>query len=731
MTQWRPTRPEAILGGMRIRWLPLFATIAAFPGCALQGAVGSSPENPAGPGGGGSEAPGATTPSSGGASDSTPNGTSGGTDAIPPTDIVIRPSEETAPSATMRRLSAFELSNTYHSLFGFAPEALASLPPDSTGYGFDRVVNSQTISLAHLDGFSASAAEVGYRLIAEQRLDDLVSECPDEILPPAVSPTTQTVVGAAMTLFPGWAVIATEGESTVAELLYSAEPAAEYSYSFPAPGQYDLTLNIEVQDDPIRNVALAMNDVEVTQLPGFDGKTSLEYTLTVPTAGPATIRYNLIGGANTRLLIESFVVHGPADTSTDVGARTACANALLDDLGPKAFRRPLTSDERASLFELYETTLENSGYSKALQLMLEGILTSPHFLYLVEMGIPVDGAGGKRRLTSWEVAARLSYAICESPPDEELATVAADGGLQTADAVYTQALRLMGSPCAKNSIRRFFTHWLGVQGLHSLTKSPEEYPSFAPDVREGMVEEINRYIDEMVWTDRASLSTFVGSPNFWPLSAVSPVHGVTGDGKTSKPFPDGRRGILGLPGVLAAHSAFNESNPVKRAKLVLQRFVCEMPPPPGVVVAPPPPSNDLPERERWRQHSESEGCKSCHLLLDPVGFALEGFDGIGAARTEVHGFPVDARGGIPAIGIADGELEGAAELAKAVAASNKLSSCFATYWWRFVMGRLEVQGSSDDDIIVQLGDAFTQHSMLDSMVGAFRSEEFLLRSEDE
>jgi len=396
-------------------------------------------------------------------------------------------------------------------------------------------------------------------------------------------------------------------------------------------------------------------------------------------------------------------------------------------VGPKAFRRPLTNSERAGLYKLYEDTLESSGYSKALQLMLEGILTNPHFLYLVEVGEPTEG---RRKLTSWEVASKLSYAICESPPDSELVTEAGNDRLQTTDAVYAQALRLMGQPCAKNSIRRFFTHWLGVQGLHSITKSPETYPKFLPEVREGMVEEINRYIDEMVWTNRASLKTFVDSPNFWPVASVRPIHGVSGDGKTSKAFPKGRRGVLGLPGVLATHSAFNESNPIKRAKLVLQRFVCEMPPPPGVVVAPPPPSTDLPERERWRQHSESDGCKSCHLLLDPVGFALEGFDGIGAPRTELHGFPIDARGGIPAIGIADGDLEGAAELSTAIANSDKLASCFATYWWRFVMGRLEVRSSSDDDIIRQLGDAFIEHSMLDSMVGAFRSEEFLVRSED-
>src|SRR5690606_622029 len=153
---------------------------------------------------------------------------------------------------------------------------------------------------------------------------------------------------------------------------------------------------------------------DVTQLSGFDGQTSLEYTLTVPSAGPATVRFNLFGGANTRVFIESFVVHGPLDTSTDCSSRTACANAPLGEVGPKAFRRPLTNSERAGLYKLYEDTLESSGYSKALQLMLEGILTNPHFLYLVEVGEPTEG---RRKLTSWEVASKLSYAICESPPD--------------------------------------------------------------------------------------------------------------------------------------------------------------------------------------------------------------------------------------------------------------------------------------------------------------------------
>jgi Protein of unknown function (DUF1592)/Protein of unknown function (DUF1588)/Protein of unknown function (DUF1585) len=359
---------------------------------------------------------------------------------------------------------------------------------------------------------------------------------------------------------------------------------------------------------------------------------------------------------------------------------------------------------------------------------MEAVLNSPHFLYLVEVGTPLSEGSKTRQLNSWEVAARLSYALCESPPDEALRTAAEADSLRSPDAVFAQASRLAQSECGKRGFSRFFTQWLEVDRLETLTKSPDLKPPLTPELRQGMVDEFDRYVDELLWHEDATLEQFIASDHFWPTPATGSLYGLQLSEQKETPFPDGRLGVLSLPGVLAVHSAFDESNPILRAKFVLQRMLCSLPPPPTFVVKPPPVDPTLTTRERWRQHSAVSGCAECHSIMDPVGFAFENFDAIGQYRTTENGHDIDNSGGIPSIGVADGEVHGAAELASALATSTAAADCFATHWFRYSMSRLEVPNSQDADTIDQLSQQVASQSMVEAMLSVFKTEQFLLVS---
>lgn len=722
---------------VNISVITLLAT-AYCAGCSLVGNVESSPtdDKPSKPGTPtpGSEQSSDDDPSDGTDDDGSPT-TAGPTPTDGTTGPVTRPPativDRSIPSSTIRRLSVTELSNTYEHLFGFIPEGVSRIPPDSAGYGSDRVVNSQTISQSHLEAFTAAGNQAAFKLVAERRLDEFGSACTDEMMPPAVAASTKTVVGAMMSLAPDWAVQPVRQGSTDVELLYAYDPSAEYRNSFPAPGKYELALSVTASGSRVNSGTLTLDGTEVAQLEGYNSATVLRSTVDIDEAGDFTLNYAFDAEGNLRLLIHSLDITGPMDeTAASDAERTACAHSLIDELTPKIYRRPITTEERSRLVDVYSRLLEEGGFTVAVQQLLTAMLSSPYFLYMVEVGETVEGSDKIRVLNSWEVASRLSYGLCEAPPDEELVALASAGGLQSPEEVKSQAARLLAKDCARDTIRRFYQQWLGVQSFLVVAKSLDIYPTFTASVRQGMFDEVNRYIDEMFWNEEATLHTFLTSSKFWPNPETDYLYSMNLNETREATFPTHRAGVLSLPAVLAAHSAFNESNPVKRAHFVLERLVCAELPPPSFVVAPPTPDDTLTTRERWRAHSEQPECAACHKLMDPIGFALESFDAMGQYRTEENGNPVDDRGGLPAIGYEDGSVKGGAELARAIAESEASAVCFADHWLRFVLGRLQGKGTSDEDVKQQLSVALSSKSMHDALLELFGSDTFLLRSEE-
>jgi hypothetical protein len=409
-------------------------------------------------------------------------------------------------------------------------------------------------------------------------------------------------------------------------------------------------------------------------------------------------------------------------------SRRPCVASVIDALAPRAFRRALDAETRAALLALYD---QAASYRDGARLVLHGIFRSPNFLFLIESGTPVAGRTDVRTLNDDEVAARLSYALCEMPPDADLRAAAAAGKLRTADGVGQQAERLLALPCAKTTIQSFWAQWFRLANLDGLTRDPKKYPEWTPALAAATKAESLRFFDHVTWDLSGSLKDIFTARVSILDQASGSLYGITGLGATPAVtnLPAERRGILTHPSVLALNSVADASSPVRRGLFVLQSVLCKgVPPRPENLVITQPPQNDaITTRDRWAAHSNNPACSYCHRVLDPVGFAFEDFDAIGRHRTIENNNPVDASGGVPSVGIPDKTFSGGAALSDAIAERDELRACFSRQWMRFAMGRMEAAGDAPA-ITPVLNVARANGSIKQALLALVRSDAFRQRA---
>jgi len=644
------------------------------------------------------------------------------------------PPEAEVSSAAIRRLSVHELGQTLEATVGFRPAALEQFPPDGLTFSYDRVVNAQTFSRSHLDAYAAIASEVAVRLMGERRLDEFTSACIDDIVPPAVPSTRVAVLGSQLSLGPDWAVVPA-ADPNHRRTQFAPDTEAAYTHVFPSPGRYDLSFSFDVMMGGVDTVELLVDGNSAGGMNDASGPSMLTASVDIDEARGHGIEFLLSTEPDDDSLDVAYrevVIDGPHDegAGTHEEARRACATALIDELAPRAYRRPISPEQRQRLQALYDITEQADGQIVAMRTLLETIFSSPYFIFLVEIGAPISS--GVYQLDDWEIASRMSYAICEQPPDEELRAAAEAGQLSSPEARRAHADRLFELPCARASVQRFFAQWLWLNRLPSLNKSQTDFPAYTDEVREGMVVEVERYVEALFYEQESTLTTFFDADYAWPdaRSAFLYGHGVEASAVDPVTLPSTRAGVLTLPGTLAVTGSFDGTSPVRRGVFVLEQLLCQHPPPPpaGLDIVPPPADPEATTRERWAQHSSDGACKSCHSIIDPIGFAFEDFDGIGRHRTEEKGLPVDAAGGIPTMGVEDGSLSGGAEVARALAQSEELRTCAAAQWLRFATGRLETEADRAD--LDALASRLAAGSLRDAFVFAVTSASFVQRREE-
>ena len=364
----------------------------------------------------------------------------------------------------------------------------------------------------------------------------------------------------------------------------------------------------------------------------------------------------------------------------------ACLDTFLATFGRRAFRRPLSDGERARLRGIYERARLEGDAADAFRLLLEVMLQAPQFLYRLE----------PQPLDDFAVATRLSFFLTGTTPDDVLLDLAAMGRLSTQQDVEGEAARLLETPAAVEVIKRFHREWLGVTRLQSASKDAA-YGDFTA-LRESMEEEVGLFGAWATLNDGHFETLFTGDLTFLDAN-LGRIYGlpVADDGAfhATPLLRTTRRGVLTLPGVLAAWAKSDQSSPVLRGVFVRERLLCEaLPSPPAnAMVALPPPTSGT-TRARLAAHSTDPQCAGCHVKLDPVGFLFEHYDAVGAYRATENGAPIDATGQVNCVDELAGALEGTQSLGAKLATSPTARRCLATQWLRFATGRSEAAGDA-------------------------------------
>ncbi|MGE3513277.1 MAG: DUF1592 domain-containing protein, partial [Vicinamibacterales bacterium] len=326
-----------------------------------------------------------------------------------------------------------------------------------------------------------------------------------------------------------------------------------------------------------------------------------------------------------------------------------CARRILSTLARRAYRRPVTDVDTEELMRLYTAGRRTGTFDTGIGRALEGLLSMPAFLFRLEQD-PVSAAPGQSyRLSSIELASRLSYFLWKSMPDDELIELGAKGRLHDPVVLTQQVRRMLADAKATRFMNDFVNQWLTIRNLQSMEPDPNIFPDFDDNLRQAMLKETELFFESQVRSNAGVLDLLTAKYTFLnqQLARHYGVTNVYGSHFRRVPVDDrARQGLLGQASILTVSSYAHRTSVVLRGKWILENLLGTPPPAPPPNV-PPLKENDgkaAPKalRERMEQHRANPVCASCHGRMDPLGFAFENFDAIGKWRDREDGVPIDA-----------------------------------------------------------------------------------------
>ena len=329
----------------------------------------------------------------------------------------------------------------------------------------------------------------------------------------------------------------------------------------------------------------------------------------------------------------------------------ACARETLQRAGKLLYRRPLSGAELQRAVETAGAATARVGdFFEGLTYGLSLLLVSPHFLFIAD-SLRADAS--PPALSGYAKAARLSFFLWNTTPDEALIDAATRGELDDRRGLDRQAERFLKSPRLVNGVRALFSDMLQFEKFVSLSKDSEIYPAFDPQVAQDAREQLLRTITWHLLDQDEDYRRLFDTRVTFMSSALGriyrvPVADTVGWSHYEFPAGDLRAGIQTLAGFVALHSHPGRSSPTIRGRAVRELLLCQkVPDPPANTDFSKfnePAATNLPARERLKVHSTDATCAGCHKLTDPIGFALENFDGAGQPRARDGGAAIDASG---------------------------------------------------------------------------------------
>ena len=398
--------------------------------------------------------------------------------------------------------------------------------------------------------------------------------------------------------------------------------------------------------------------------------------------------------------VNKLIPCAPA-TPADAG----CRDQFIRTFGKRAFRRPLKDSEYKRYAAAFDRQAKATGkFLEGARVIVEAMLQSPKFLFHTGSD-------------DYAIASRLSYFLWDTMPDTTLIAAAERRELRTPAGREAMARRMLANPMAVQALDEFFNQWLRLERVTNASKDGRRFPEFTAELSASMVEETRKLLQHLVWNDKNFMELLTANYSFLSADLASLYRFPTPPGQFElTQFPAGARraGLLGHASVLAANAGPQETSPTARGIFVRERLLCQHvpPPPPNVNTNLADATDDKPlgRRARLSEHVNNVACSSCHRLMDPIGFGLEGFDAVGRWReketlvlpSKKVELPLETTGGIA--GLPESSFSDAAGLGRILAASPTCQECIVRQLFRYALGRMETE--ADQGTIQSLTASF-------------------------
>lgn len=403
----------------------------------------------------------------------------------------------------------------------------------------------------------------------------------------------------------------------------------------------------------------------------------------------------------------------------------ACFRTIIHGLAKRAFRRPLTDAEKTGLDSaLTDTRADGDDFDTALQVGVATVLSSPSFIFRVEA--QSGGATATEDLGAFELATRLAYFIWSSTPDDALLAAAENGSLKQPTVLAAEAQRMLADPRADGLVDHFASQWLGL-GL--LADARPDDDDFDEDLRAAMAGETKQLFKYALEHNAPITELFNATYTFvnGRLASHYGLAGITGSAFRRIDLPASRvPGIMGHASYLTATSHPQKTSPVKRGKFVLDEVLCQAPgaPPADVDTKAGHVDPTAPKREQLAQHRADPTCASCHVMMDPIGLAFEGFSNVGLPRTK------DEMGNTPDVTatLPDGSsFVGPVPLVETLAADPETVSCSVQKIATFALGRAIKRTDRCAMSVIAEAAAASDYGLTDLVVAVATSKPFTSR----
>jgi hypothetical protein len=583
------------------------------------------------------------------------------------------------PAPGLHRLNRTEYTNAIRDLLRLNIDATTFLPPDDSSHGFDNMAGTLTTSPALMEAYLSAAGKISRLAIGTETAPTLaVFDAPHD----------------------------TSQNGYIEGLPFGTRGGMLIEHEFPADGNYVFTVKgmtgyftavlgnvrgeqLEVTIDGAR-VYLYDWDKEIGSQEGNGGRTpeipikagfhkvgvTFIATSDLPDIG---LNKSFVRTMNSPGAISGYTfyphvgqvfIEGPFDgavaTSTpsrdkifecfpaETSEEADCARTIIATLAGKAFRRPATDADFETMMAFFQAGREEGGrFDYGIEAVVQRILADPEFIYRREIEPPGVAPGSAYVISDLELASRLSFFLWSSIPDEELIELASHGRLHEASVLEQQVERMIADARSEAFIENFTGQWLNVRGMKASEPVVDLFPDFDSTLREAFRKEIELFFGSIIHEDRSILDLLTADYTFVNERlakhyGIGDVYGAQFRRVPLGPELDARRGLLGKGALLTITSDAARTSPVKRGKWFLETFLNISPPdpPPGVEtdlkVAPGSAPRTL--RARLEAHRTAPNCAACHQIFEPLGLAMENFDGVGAWRTLDAGQPIDPAG---------------------------------------------------------------------------------------